>query len=183
MKRFWSLLLLIMINLGQSRAWGQRSAIEQSKFAVEEIPGEPRVKEPITIPDAVTKALQTDDGVKSCLEDNPLESGQSLSSWFLASAIRLDGSDEADLIVVPSFRGQESMCFQTPAGIGLFWIFRRSKGQYDLILRTWAGGLRILNERTNGYRDVQAGTLGQAGRNLTSVTFHFNGIKYVQGRE
>ena len=90
---------------------------------------------------------------------------------------------EVDVIVVPSFRGHESMCFQTPAGIGLFWIFRQNAQRYELALRTWGGGLEILTSRTNGYRDVQTGTLGQAGRVRTNAAFHFDGVRYVDGRE
>lgn len=175
--------LLVSILLGQAQFQGQRGQDEQSTFAVEEIPGEPRVKHPIAVPDTVVELLQTDEGVKSCLKDNSLDSGQSLSSWFVASLIHLDGPREADVIVVPSFRGHESMCFQTPAGIGLFWIFRQNAQRYELALRTWGGGLEILTSRTNGYRNVQTGTLGQAGRTRTNVAFHFDGVRYVEGRE
>jgi hypothetical protein len=175
--------LLAFIALGQMQVLGQRSGGEQTSFAVEEIPGEPRVKRPIPVPDAAVEALRTDEGVTSCLRDNPLAPEQSLSSWFVASAIHLDGAKEADVVVVPSFRGQESMCFQTPAGIGLFWVFRENGGRYELVLRTWGGGLEILTARTNGYRDVRTGTLGQAGRDLTNTTFHFDGIRYVADRK
>jgi hypothetical protein len=75
------------------------------------------------------------------------------------------------------------MCFQTPAGIGMFWLFRQLGDRYETVLRTWAGGLEILASKTNGYRDVLSGTLGQAGSNLTSITFRFNGAQYVQDRE
>ena len=40
-------------------------------------------------------------------------------------------------------------------------------------------GLEILPTKTNGLRDVMTGTLGQAGKNLTNVTFHFDGAHYV----
>jgi hypothetical protein len=174
---------LAFVLLGHAHAWGQRIEGEQSSFAVEEIPDEPRIKHPIPVPDAVVEVLKSDDGVKSCLKDNPLAPGQLMSSWFIGSVIHLDGPKEADLVVVPSFHGQESMCFQTPAGFGLFWVFRQNGAGYDLVLRSWAGGLRILTSETNGYRNVRTDSMGQAGRVLTNVVFQFNGNRYVENRE
>lgn len=175
--------LLAFIALGQLKGLGRRRGGQQASFSVEEIPGEPRVKHPTLVPDAAVEALRTDEGVASCLGDNPLAPEQSLGSWFVASVIHLDRAEEADVVVVPSFQGQESMCFHTPAGIGLFWIFRKNGERYDLVLRTWGGGLEILTAKTNCYRDVRTGTLGQAGRDLTNTTYHFDGIRYVPDRK
>ena len=181
---FATLFLFVCILLGQAQALGQRSEDEQSKFAVEDIPGEPRVTHPLAVPDKVVEVLQTDEAVKSCRKDNPIHAGQSLSSWFVASLIHLGGPKQADVVVVPSFNGEESMCFQTPAGIiGMFWLFRQHGQRYELVLRTWGGGFEILPSRTNGYRDVRTGTLGQAGRALTNLDFHFDGTRYVEDRE
>jgi hypothetical protein len=175
--------LFALVLHGQAQVAAFHSKNEQSSFAVEEIPGESRIRHPLPVPSEALEELQRDKGVKSCLADNPLESGKSLSSWFLASEIRLDGSNEADLVVVTSFLGQKSMCFQTPAGIALFWIFRKNNGRYELVLRTWGGSLEVLATKTNGYRNVKTGTLGQAGRNLTDITFHFDGTRYIADRE
>jgi hypothetical protein len=171
------------VLLGQPHVLGQHRGGEQSKFAVEEIPGEPRVNHPIPTPDAAVDVLQTDEGVKSCIKDNPLAPGQSLGSWFIGSVIHLDGPKGVDVVVVPSFHGQESMCFQTPTGIGLFWIFRQNGQRYELVLRTWGGDLEILTSKTNGYRNIRTGTLGEAGRDLTNLVFHFDGTRYVEDRE
>jgi hypothetical protein len=172
--------MLALVPLGQAQVSDSFIKDEQSRFAVEEIPGEPRVKHPIPIPGVAVETLLADQGVKSCLKDNPLQTGQSLSSWFVGSSIHLDGPKEMDVVVVPSFRGEESMCFQTPAGIGLFWVFRQNGRRYELVLRTWAGGLQILTSKTNGYRNVRTGTLGQAGRVLANAAFQFDGSRYVE---
>lgn len=173
--------LLSFLPLGSAQA--PRVEHEQSSFGVEEIPGEPRIKHPTAIPDIVVAALQTDKTVKSCLKDNPLAPGQSLSSWFVASPVQLSESDRVDLVIVPSFDGRESMCFQTPTGIGMFWVFRRLGDGYQLVLKTWAGGLEVLASKTDGYRNIRSGTLGQAGSDLTNTTFHFDGTQYLAGRE
>lgn len=175
--------LFVFVLPSQAQVSVLSSENEQSRFTVEEIPGESRVRHPIPVPDGALEKLQTDGTVKSCLKDNPLEPGKSLSSWFVASLIHLNGPKEADLVVVPSFQGQESMCFQSPAGIGLFWIFRKHGERYELVLSTWGGGLEILTTKTNSYRNVMTGTLGQAGRNLTNITFHFTGTRYVANKE
>jgi len=175
--------LFVFVLPSQAQVSVLNSENEQSRFTVEETPGEPRVRHPMPVPDGVLEELQTDGTVKSCLKDNPLEPGKSLSSWFVASVIHLDGPREADLAVVPSFQGQERMCFQSPAGIGLFWLFRKHGERYELILSTWGGGLEILTTKTDSHRDVRTGTLGQAGRSLTNITFHFNGTRYVANKE
>lgn len=173
--------LVVFLLLGQAQVL--RSEDEQSTFAVEEIAGEPRVTHPVAVPEKVLEVLQRDQAVKSCLKDNPLAPDQSLSSWFVASVIHLDGPTEADLIVLPSFHGQESMCFQTPSGIGLFWLFMQNGQRYELVLKTWGSGLQILKSEVNGHRNIQTGTLGQAGRVLTNTVFGFDGIHYVERQE
>jgi hypothetical protein len=178
-------LVLLLSSALQLQSQKPERAVEQeqSGFGTEEVPGEPRIKRPLPVPDAALQILKTDGGVKSCLEHNRLAPGQDLGPWFIASEIHLGGPHEADLVVVPTFRGREGMCFQSAAGIGLFWIFLKSGEQYHLALKTWGGGLEILGSRSNGYRDIQTGTLGQAGRFLTTVTFHFDGARYQKYQE
>ncbi|MGO9865181.1 MAG: hypothetical protein ACLPLR_16360 [Terriglobales bacterium] len=175
--------LLALTLSAQPQIARQGSQQEQSSFGTEELPDVPRVKRPLPVPDAALQILRTDDEVKSCLEHNQLAPGQDLASWFTASEIHLDGPDEADLVVLPSFRGKEGMCFQSATGIGLFWIFRKNGKQYHLLLKTWGGGLEILRNRSNDYRDIQTGSLGQAGRYLTTVTFRFDGKRYQKYQE
>jgi hypothetical protein len=180
---FFAIFSLAFLLLGQAQVLAQRSESEQSKFAAEENPDEPRVRNPIPVPDVVVEALKTEETVKSCLQYNPLEPGQTLSSWFIASAIHLDGPKESDVVVVPSFSGQESMCFQSASGVGLFWIFRKNSERYELVLKTYGNGLEILKSKTNGYRNIRTGTIGEAGKELTELVFHFDGTHYVESEE
>lgn len=176
-------LLLVLPFTSQAQVSSQGSAREQSHFTAEQVPGEPRVEHPVVLPYGALEALKSDTAVKSCLQYNKLDTGQSLGAWFVASAIHLDGPMDSDLVVVPKLQGQQSMCFETPTGIGLFWILRgRSKG-YQLVLRTWGGGLEILSTKTNGLRDIITGSLGQAGTGLTNVTFQFDGTRYVKASD
>ena len=160
------------------------STKEQPTFSVETADDRPRVVRPAALPNTVLEALKSDEAVKSCLKNNPLDPGKSLGSWFIASVIHLAGPNEADLVVVPSFQGEESMCFESVSGIGLFWIFRNNGGkQYQLALRTYGNQIVILPSRTKDYRNVRSDTIGQAGRYLTESTFRFNGNSYVVAQE
>jgi len=178
------LLLILLLSLSpvasRAQASGQGSRDEQSSFGTEEVPGRPRVMRPLPVPSAVLQILETDEMVKSCLEDNPLPPGRRLGSWFVASEVHLDGPAETDFVVVPSFQGEERMCFQSVAGIGWFWIFRKVETQYRLVLKAAGNGLSVLETRSNGYRDIQTSTLGQAGKYLTTLSFRFDGERYTK---
>jgi len=175
---------LVLGSIAGSYAAGQTGKQEQSSFGTEEFPGEPLVKRPVPVPDAVLEILKGDDGVKSCLEYNPLPAGGLLSSWFIASEIHLDGVNETDLVVLANPKPEESYpCFHSVAGISWFWVFRQTGRRYELVLRCAGNGLDVLKTRNNGYRDLQTVTLGQAGRYVTTTTFRFDGKRYKKYRE
>jgi hypothetical protein len=177
------LLLLALTLSAQSQITRQSSQQEQSSFGTEELPGETLVKRPVPVPDTVLQILKTDDGVKSCLEYNPLVPGQLLGSWFIASEIHLDGPNERDLVILPTpHPGDTYMCFHSVSGIGQFWVFRKIGERYQLVLKASGTGLLILKTRNNGYRSIQTGSVGQAGRYVTTITFRFDGQRYREYR-
>ena len=163
---------------------GKTSREEQSVFGTEALPDQPLLKRPVAVPDAVSEILKRDDGVKSCLENNPLPPGQPLSSWFIASRIHLGGPNETDLVVLGNPEpGDSYPCFYTPSGLGWFWVFRQGAGQPELILKAIGNGLEVLKTRHGAHKDIQTMSIGQAGRYVTTVTFHFDGKRYRQSRE
>jgi hypothetical protein len=164
----------------RSQEPGKSTKDEQSTFGTEEVPGSPFVKRPAPVPDAVLQILKEDIDVKGCLSDNPLPAGQSLASWFVGSKIHLDGPSESDLVVVPR---PDNECFHSAAGIGTFWIFRRVRDEYELVLKALGNGLAILGAKHNGYRSIQTGTIGQAGRQFTTIVFQFDGKLYQKYKE
>lgn len=117
----------------RSQSTDRAGTHEQSSFASEGVPEEARVKHPVRLPEPVAEILRADDGVRSCLEDNPLSPGETLSTWFLASPIHLDGSEETDRVVLPSLSREAGMCFQGATGIGWFWVFRKTGDKYQLV--------------------------------------------------
>lgn len=143
------LFLCVGTGLG-SQGVGKTNEEEQSIFGTETLPDQPLLKRPVAVPDAVSETLKRDDGVKPCLENNPLPPGQPLRSWFIASRIHLDGPNETDLVVLGNQQAGDSyLCFS----------------------------------RHGAHRDVQTMSIGQAGRYVTTVTFHFDGKRYRQSRE
>ena len=177
-------LLLTAAMSSQPQIANHQNRQEQSNFGTEEVPDEPLVTQPLSVPDAVMQTLKMDDGVKGCLSDNPLGPNQLLNSWFIASEIHLAGPKESDLVIVPSPEiGPVHMCFNSVSGIGWFWIYRKIGERYRLVLKAAGNGLNILKTRTNGYRNIQAGSIGMAGRYVTTITFCFDGKLYRKCRE
>jgi hypothetical protein len=178
-------LLLTAAMLLQSQIAAHHRRQEQSSFGTEEDPGEPAVTRPLPVPDAVMQTLMLDDNVKGCLSYNPLAPGQFLNSWFIASEIHLGGPSEIDLVIIPIPRAHEPDygCFHSVEGVGWFWVYRKIGDRYRLVLRAAGNGLDILKTRTNGYRNIQARSIGMAGRYVTTVTFCFDGKLYRKCRE
>jgi len=135
-----------------------------------------RLARPMPGPDAVLQVLSKDETVAACVKENPISHSGSLASWFVASQIHLNGSDETDLVVLPITQGDRLMCFHSVEGIGWFWVFRPIGGRYELALKTAGLGLSILDSRHSGYRDIQSG--GQVGKRSTRSMFRFDGKAY-----
>ncbi len=173
--------LALFVPLAQetrSQSADRAGTHEQSSFGSEEVPGEARIKHPIRLPDPVAEILRADDWVRSCLENNPLSPGETLSTWFLASPIHLAGSEETDLVVLPSLRREAALCFQGATGIGWFWVFRKTGDKYQLVLKAAGNSLDVLKNRDHVYRDIRTSTIGQAGKYLTTIVFRFDGERY-----
>jgi len=172
-------LLLLLLLLFPAESHAQASVAlgatrqEQSEFNAD--PSE-RVTHPIHVPNAVLQVLAKDTAVAACMKDNPIAPGESLSSWFTASEIHLNGSDEADLVVLPVAQGDAYMCFRYFEGIGWFWVFRPIGDRYELVLKTAGLGISVLDTRHNGYRDIRS--VGQVGEWSTTTTFRFKDGHY-----
>lgn len=144
------------------------AAPEQTRFGLEEL-----VRHPVPLPEAVLKILRDDGEVRSsrCVSED--DQAQAISaSWFEASQIHLDGPYEADLLV----KAKDGCLLG--ANIGPFWIFRNTPQVYKLVLTVSALGVDILQNKTNGLRDVSVGAV--AGGEAVRVRFKFDGQKYKQ---
>jgi hypothetical protein len=110
MKQSFCFLFLAMLaaNIMSVSAVGQDYAndrdAEQSVFDAEPDLGEMHVKRPVEIPDSALQVLRDtlSRGTVNCLRSRGTTPDQVPASWFVASAVHLNGPSEIDLIVLPN---------------------------------------------------------------------------------
>jgi hypothetical protein len=166
----WCLVLTILVVDPVGGALGQNpkndQEPEQTVFDAEPDAGEMHVKRPVEIPDSALQVLRDTltGGIFNCLKSRGATPAQAPASWFLASAVHLNGPNEVDLIVLPNAPniakpGNPGGCL-LPANGGPFWVLGPgiASGRYGLLLATYGLRLEVLNSRTNRYRDIQIGT-------------------------
>lgn len=139
-----------------------------------------KIATPVPLPDTVVQILTKDNDVVECLKDNPIPRGRSLASWFSASEVHLNGSNESDLVVLPVVQGGPYMCFHSTEGIGWFWIFRQTGERYQLVLKTAGLSLILQHARHNGYKDIQSE--GLVGAVVSRASFRFENGSYREYR-
>jgi hypothetical protein len=101
---------------------------------------------------AAKKALAASPGIADKLKDENLSVEQMPQEWFRVGEVHLHSRTEGDLVVIGTdgFLG---------VNIDPFWILRKNPTGYDLVLDTVALGVRILEAKTNGLRDIEAGAM------------------------
>lgn len=163
----------------QRGALGQDSGsdrdTEQTVFDAEAGSSHMLVRQPAEIPDSALQVLRDTltGGVFNCLKARGTTPAQAPASWFLASAIHLNGPNEIDLVVLPNVStianpANPGGCL-LPAHGGPFWVLAPgiASGRYGLLLATYGLRLEVLNSRTNRYRDIRIG----AGRTTSLYKF------------
>ena len=122
---------------------------EQLHFSAED----EQVERPIGIPEGVAAILRNDGRVRHFLEGEPSSAtGQLPPSWFSASAVRLDGDGEKDVVVMATgaLRG---------ANITTFWVFRATNRGYELAFEAHEHDLIVTNKRWKGYRVIETDSM------------------------
>lgn len=178
MRQLFQLLIVISLfaSIFNSQIGKQPQSSEQSRFAVEGIP----IEKPKDVPESVLKVLRKDAYVVACLKE-----AQSVSeipaSWFVGSEIHLDGPEQIDLIVVPrqlapkKDEPTDNACLYG-ANVAPFWVFSNASRQPTLVLEISAAGLRLANEKTKGYRDIETWSSTALARTMSH--FRFDGRQY-----
>jgi hypothetical protein len=110
------------------------------------------------------------DTSRSCRKSANVSAEEIPASWFIASAIHLDGPNEEDLVILP-----KNQCMNG-ANTGPFWIARKESMGYAVILSTGGNDLLILRSEHKGHSDVQV--LTHLADKVTTVTFEFDGQNY-----
>ena len=165
-------------SLGATPTPAKHQQREQTTFASDT--NEP-VQKPAEVPDEVLQILRDNlgRGVVNCIEnDAGLTPQQVPASWFVASEIHLDGRGEVDLIVRPQDMIQSQSLNRCLFGAHAvpFWDIGQIGSKYELLFNALADGLRILNSRRNGYRNIQIWSLTAV--TLTTSTLKFDGYQY-----
>ena len=88
---------------------------------------------------------------------------------LLASEIHLRDAQEADLILM----GIHILRLPHAA---LFWIFRKTRDRFELILSTGGDMLTVLDAKSNGYRRIRVEN--NTASTTTTAIYSFNGREY-----
>jgi hypothetical protein len=178
------LALIVTVLMGDAR--GQNSTNdqkqEQTAFEAEPDGDVMHIDKPVKIPEGALQVLRDlSRSPADCLKDSVTPS-QVPASWFIASAIHLNGPDEVDLVVLlnepaiahPDIPGGCML----PANGNYFWVLapESGSGKYKLLLESYGHGLNVLNSRTNHYRDIQIGMANLNG--ATTLLFKFATQQY-----
>jgi hypothetical protein len=129
---------------------------EQAEFGAED----EHPRRPVKVPEAVLQTLRRVD------EASPNEMPE---TSLMCSEIHLGGSEETDLIVM----GVGNL--RLPHG-ALFWVFRKNRDQYELILTTGGDTLTVLAGRWKGHRKIRV--RNHSARTITTTTYRFDGKSY-----
>jgi len=180
------LTLLVTVPVGIAR--GQNSTNdqkhEQTAFDAEPDSGAMHINKAEEIPDSALQVLRDSlsRGPVNCLKSRGITPDQVPASWFLASTVHLNGTDQIDFIVLlnaPALARPENPggCL-LPANGGPFWVLGPGigSGRYGLLLAIYGHHLEVLNSRTNGYRDIQIGSMGITAR--TTAIYKFTVQQY-----
>jgi hypothetical protein len=124
---------------------------------------------PAPVSDDVLRVLAESDAAKEIL-DFAAESGKvDTSQMFRSRQVHLGKGNDVDLVVMgkPPKPGAES---------DWFWVVRSARRSPEVVLHAGSNALKLLESRTNGYRDIVLVTP------LTSrtrcVIYHFDGSRY-----
>jgi hypothetical protein len=133
---------------------------EQTSFSVES-----DFEHPVPLDEAAKETLANSPSLAEDLKRKHLTPKDLPGRQFTASRIHL-GDGIIGLVVMGP-----------PANNAPFWVLRRTGAGYRLVLDTIAAGLDILNTKTNGFRDIEAGSSTSVG-SWASYGFQFDGRYY-----
>lgn len=181
------LVLALFVTVSMCIARGQNSTNdqkqEQTAFDAEPDLDVMHISKPAEIPEGALQVLRDlSRRPADCLKDSSVTPEQVPASWFIASAVHLNGPNEVDLVVLlnepaiadPKIPGGCML----PANGNYFWVLGpgSANGKYSLLLESYGHRLEVLKSRTNGYRDIQIGAVNLRGS--TTALYKFTVQQY-----
>jgi len=163
---------------------------EQTAFEAEPDGDVMHISRPAEIPEGALKVLRDlSRSPADCLKHDGVTPEQVPASWFIASAVHLNGPNEVDFVVLlnepaiahPDIPGGCML----PANGNYFWVLgpESKSGKYRLLLKVYGHGLNVLNSRTNQYRDIQAGYASTAGGATMLYKFKLSQYQLAEKKE
>jgi len=155
---------------------------EQSAFGREQVAFVP-IRQPIAVPQSALEVMSQDDIVARCLKSKNSDLHQLPAQWFVAAAIHLHSSAETDLVIMPRMLSGEQDGQKSESGCwdgiknGPFWILRKVRGEFIVVLSKSADALEIRPTRSRDIRDIWLSwiTFDSAG----IMPMKFDGKRYV----
>ncbi len=123
---------------------------------------------PVPLPDAVLQVLRRNKRSKFCLKQTPTVK-EIPASWFEATEVGL-GTNGATGFIVKN----NDLCLAA-ADSGSFWVFRKLRDHYEMILNQSGGSLELLHSSSNGYYDISIGA-------ATPAALYKEHYKFVSGK-
>lgn len=166
------LLALVAITFSapiEAQSREEKPVNEQSLFGAEK----ETLDRPVKVPNGALEILRKDEQVLRYLNSERESTHELTTESFLASEIHLDGQEEIDLIVIGKGRLRG-------ANVVTFWIFRKLREGYCLVLKTTATGLRVGRARWKGLRSIS--TASPIAGSSVEAFYRFDGKKYQQFR-
>jgi hypothetical protein len=155
---------------------------EQSGFGREQVGFVP-ILQPVAIPQSALEVMSKDDIVVRCVKSKNSDLRQLPSQWFVAAAIHLHSSAETDLVIMPRMLSGEQDGKKSESGCwdgiknGPFWILRKVRGGFIVVLSKSADGLEIRPTRSQGIRDIWLSWITFDAIGVTPMKF--DGKRYV----
>jgi hypothetical protein len=171
-KVFLAVVLAIAITgaVGEAQQHQESQVTEQTAFSIET-----GILRPVPLPDEVLQLLRKDEiALESSVGCTDKGGGPDVlqAAWFVASEVHLAKQDEIDLVILAANR-----CLNG-ANVGPFWVTRKTKQGYQLVLGTGGHDLRVMGTRWNGFRDIRRATI-TTGKVVTT-TYRFDGQRYQE---
>lgn len=180
MKTYCTIYLAVIATISTASQSAKIPSLgEQTHFDVEYEFGVHPIRHPIGIPLKALDTLRHEPGlVAACEKAERLSAGQVPAEWFVASQIHLSNGTGRDLIVQPKSDPDShpsNRCL-FGANVGPFWVFVETSTGYKLVLDASGHDLKVLHNRTGGYRDIEVSS--ETATTLSVAIYKFNGKTY-----
>lgn len=178
MSKHIRLIVKIVPLLALSLCVAQSEPHDESKQQTTFSAGE-EFEHPVVLPSGALKALETSklsaQMLRDCAVNEGIKVNEIPASWFVGSWIELGRGRSSGLVV----GAPKPDCFWG-AHITQFWLLSKNGDNYNVVFTGRADAFSVLSKRTNGYCDVQLIFVGQAGAQITYVTFEYANGEYVE---